>query len=70
MPRLRLHALHLLRPETRTLPQVFRLKELSLWNTKIWQPNYRQMQEARPEDWKSLGSAIGDMSQAFEKQQP
>lgn len=56
-----------LRPETRTPPQQFRLKELSLWNSKIWTPTYRQMQEIESKDWKSLGNAVGEMSKAFEK---
>lgn len=59
--------LQALRPETRTPEQQFRLKELSLWNAKIWQPNYRLMQELEAKDWRVQGHAVGDMSQAFER---
>jgi hypothetical protein len=56
-----------LRPETRTPEQAMRLRELSVWNAKVWQPNYKMMQELEPKDWKGVGQALGDVSKAFER---
>ena len=57
--------LNALRPEMRTPPQQFRYMELQLWHSKVWEPNYRQMQEQAASTWRTTGTAVGQISEAF-----
>jgi hypothetical protein len=60
------YRLNAIQKENRTPVQAGRLAELSYWHSKVWQPNYEMMQDAKPSTWKAQGRAVGDVSKAFE----
>lgn len=56
-----------LKRELRTPLQDMRYAELRQWHSRVWEPNFQLMQEAKPETWSDTGRAIGDLSAAFQR---